>query len=149
MNDTNYGVPHCGAFSTSHFYPTWAKIFASGSCFQIPKWNRKIKLRQILLWDWEWKMSALRECKQNRIFPEKNQQVEGKINWFPFNWRVPFNWWSFDKPSLRPRHNLNQMKRIIGWWRKGCNEISNSGHKDIPGFDLSTVKTSWSALEIE
>ena len=26
----------CGAFSTPHFHPSWAQIFASGSCFQIP-----------------------------------------------------------------------------------------------------------------
>ena len=36
MNGTNYEVPHCGAFSTPHFHPSWAQIFASGSCFQIP-----------------------------------------------------------------------------------------------------------------
>ena len=36
MNGTNYKVPHCGAFSTPHSHPSWAQIFASGSCFQIP-----------------------------------------------------------------------------------------------------------------
>ena len=36
MNGTNYEVPHCGAFSTPHSHPSWAQIFASGSCFQIP-----------------------------------------------------------------------------------------------------------------
>ena len=36
MNGTNYQVPHCGAFSTPHSHPSWAQIFASGSCFQIP-----------------------------------------------------------------------------------------------------------------
>ena len=35
-NGTNYEVPHCGAFSTPHSHPSWAQIFASGSCFQIP-----------------------------------------------------------------------------------------------------------------
>ena len=25
----------CGAFSTPHSHPSWAQIFASGSCFQI------------------------------------------------------------------------------------------------------------------
>ena len=35
MNGTNYEVPHCGAFSTPHSHPSWAQIFASGSCFQI------------------------------------------------------------------------------------------------------------------
>ena len=34
--NTNYKVPHCGAFSTPHSNPSWAQIFASGSCFQIP-----------------------------------------------------------------------------------------------------------------
>ena len=34
MNGTNYEVPHCGAFSTTHSHPSWAQIFASGSCFQ-------------------------------------------------------------------------------------------------------------------
>ena len=29
----NYEIPSCGAFSTPH---SWAQIFASGSCFQIP-----------------------------------------------------------------------------------------------------------------
>ena len=32
MNDTNYEAPHCGAFSTPHSHPSWAQIFASGSC---------------------------------------------------------------------------------------------------------------------
>ena len=36
MNGTNYEVPHCGAFSIPHSHPSWAQIFASGSCFQIP-----------------------------------------------------------------------------------------------------------------
>ena len=36
MNGTNYEVPHCGAFSTPNSHPSWAQIFASGSCFQIP-----------------------------------------------------------------------------------------------------------------
>ena len=36
MNGTNYEVPHCGAFSTPHSHPSWAQIFASGSCFQMP-----------------------------------------------------------------------------------------------------------------
>ena len=36
MNGTNYEVPDCGAFSTPHSHPSWAQIFASGSCFQIP-----------------------------------------------------------------------------------------------------------------
>ena len=36
MNGTNYEVPHCGAFSTLHSHPSWAQIFASGSCFEIP-----------------------------------------------------------------------------------------------------------------
>ena len=36
MNGTNYEVHHCGAFSTPHSHPSWAQIFASGSCFQIP-----------------------------------------------------------------------------------------------------------------
>ena len=36
MNGKNYEVPHCGAFSTPHSHPSWAQIFASGSCFQIP-----------------------------------------------------------------------------------------------------------------
>ena len=35
MNVTKYEVPHCGAFSTPHSHPSWAQIFASGSCFQI------------------------------------------------------------------------------------------------------------------
>ena len=35
MNSTNYEGPHCEAFSTTHSHPTWAQIFASGSCFQI------------------------------------------------------------------------------------------------------------------
>ena len=34
MNGTSYEVPHCGAFSTPHSHPSWAQIFASGSCFQ-------------------------------------------------------------------------------------------------------------------
>ena len=34
--DANYEVPLCEVFSTSHFHPFWAQIFASGSCFQIP-----------------------------------------------------------------------------------------------------------------
>ena len=33
---TNYEVPHCGAFSTTHSHSSWAQIFSSGSCFQIP-----------------------------------------------------------------------------------------------------------------
>ena len=33
---TNYEVPHNGFFSTIHSYPSWIKIFASKSCFQIP-----------------------------------------------------------------------------------------------------------------
>ena len=36
MNGTNYEVPYCGAFSTPHSHPSWAQIFASGFCFQIP-----------------------------------------------------------------------------------------------------------------
>ena len=28
MNGTNYEVPHCGGFSTSHSHPSWAQIFA-------------------------------------------------------------------------------------------------------------------------
>ena len=36
MNGTNYEVPHCGAFSTPNSHPSWAEIFASGSCFQMP-----------------------------------------------------------------------------------------------------------------
>ena len=36
MNNTNYEVPDCGAFSTPHPYPYWAQIFASGSFLQIP-----------------------------------------------------------------------------------------------------------------
>ena len=36
MNGANYEVPHCGAFSTRHSHPSWAQIFASGFCFQIP-----------------------------------------------------------------------------------------------------------------
>ena len=35
-NGTNYEVPHCGAFSTPYSHPSWAQIFTSGSCFQIP-----------------------------------------------------------------------------------------------------------------
>ena len=27
MNDTNYEVPHCGAFSTPYSHPSWAYIF--------------------------------------------------------------------------------------------------------------------------
>ena len=33
---TNYEVPHCEVFSTPHSHPSWAQMFASGSCFQIP-----------------------------------------------------------------------------------------------------------------
>jgi hypothetical protein len=36
MNGTNYLVPHCGAFSTTHSHSSWAQIFASESWFQIP-----------------------------------------------------------------------------------------------------------------
>ena len=36
MNGTNYEVPHCGAFSTPHFHPSFSQIFASGFCFLIP-----------------------------------------------------------------------------------------------------------------
>ena len=36
MNGTNNEVSHCGAFSTPHSHPSWAQIFASGPCFQIP-----------------------------------------------------------------------------------------------------------------
>ena len=36
MSDTNYEVPHCGAFTTPHSHPSWAQIFTSWSCFQIP-----------------------------------------------------------------------------------------------------------------
>ena len=36
MNGTNYEVPHFGAFSIPHSHPSWAQIFASRSCFQIP-----------------------------------------------------------------------------------------------------------------
>ena len=36
MNGTNYEVSHRGAFSTPHSHPSWAQIFASGSCFQVP-----------------------------------------------------------------------------------------------------------------
>ena len=32
----NYEVPHCGTFSTPHSHPSWAQIFALGSCFKIP-----------------------------------------------------------------------------------------------------------------
>ena len=32
----NYEAPHCGAFSTPHSHHSWAQIFTSGSCFQIP-----------------------------------------------------------------------------------------------------------------
>ena len=32
---TYYEVPHYETFSTQHWYPSWAQIFASGSCFQI------------------------------------------------------------------------------------------------------------------
>ena len=40
MIGTNYEVPHCGAFYTPHYHPSWAQIFASGSCFQMPLvWN--------------------------------------------------------------------------------------------------------------
>ena len=39
MNDTNYEVPHCGAFSTRHSHLSWIQIFISGSCFQIPSLN--------------------------------------------------------------------------------------------------------------
>ena len=35
MHGTSYEA-HCGAFSTPHSYPSWAQIFAWGSCFQIP-----------------------------------------------------------------------------------------------------------------
>ena len=35
MNGTNRKVPNCGAFSTPHSHPSWAQIFASGSCFQM------------------------------------------------------------------------------------------------------------------
>ena len=31
-----YKVPHCGSFSSPHSHPSWAQIFASRSCFQIP-----------------------------------------------------------------------------------------------------------------
>ena len=34
VNGTNYEVSHRGAFSTSHSHPSWAQIFASGSCFR-------------------------------------------------------------------------------------------------------------------
>ena len=37
MNGTNYEIPHCGAFSPPHSHPSCAQIFASGSCFQIPR----------------------------------------------------------------------------------------------------------------
>ena len=33
---TIYEVPHCEAFPTPHYHPSWAEICASGSCFQIP-----------------------------------------------------------------------------------------------------------------
>ena len=33
----NYEVPHCGAFSTPHLYPSWNQIITSGSCFHAPK----------------------------------------------------------------------------------------------------------------
>ena len=37
MNGTNYQVPHCGAFSAANLHPSWAQIFASGSCFELCK----------------------------------------------------------------------------------------------------------------
>ena len=43
MNGTNYEVPHCGAFSTPHFHPSWAQIFASG----IPITDNNLKLKLI------------------------------------------------------------------------------------------------------
>ena len=36
MNGTNYEVPHCETFSTSHSHLPWAQIFTSGPCFQTP-----------------------------------------------------------------------------------------------------------------
>jgi len=33
---TNYEFPHCEAFSPLHSHPSWAQLFASRSCFQIP-----------------------------------------------------------------------------------------------------------------
>ena len=36
MSGTNYEVLHCEAFSSPHSHPSWAQIFAAGSCFQIP-----------------------------------------------------------------------------------------------------------------
>ena len=33
---TNNEFPNCGAISIPHSHPSWAQIFASGSCFQIP-----------------------------------------------------------------------------------------------------------------
>ena len=37
LYSTIYEVPHCEAFFTPHSHPSWAQIFASGSCFQIPQ----------------------------------------------------------------------------------------------------------------
>ena len=48
MNGTNYEVPHCGAFSTPHSHPSWAQIFASGSCFQILNICQKLLHVQVI-----------------------------------------------------------------------------------------------------
>ena len=58
MNGTNYEVPHCGAFSTPHSHPSWAQIFASGSCFHIP-----LACAPPLMKAWAW----VRNCEISSI----------------------------------------------------------------------------------
>ena len=61
MNGTNYEVPRCRAYVTPHSHPSWAQIFASGPCFQIPlahipplaqlnclRWHRGPKFKRLM-----------------------------------------------------------------------------------------------------
>ena len=45
MNGENYEVPHFGAFSTRHSHPSWARIFALGSCFQTLSLHSSLNVR--------------------------------------------------------------------------------------------------------
>ena len=48
MNGTNYEVPQCEAFSNPHSHPSWAQIFPSGSCFEIPlPWGPPLKYHPV------------------------------------------------------------------------------------------------------
>ena len=46
MYGTNYEVPYCEAFSTSHSHSSWAQLFASESYFPItPSLRSSLKVR--------------------------------------------------------------------------------------------------------